>query len=102
VPVFEISCTRPPAADPDSAEYIPELTRNSAIDSVLMISRAALSCRGSLTPVASTPSKVQLLSSRARPKNRVLRWVPSPVLIAPGASSMSPAQWRPASGSSFN
>ena len=66
------------------------------MDSVLMISRAMLSCLGSFTPVASTPSKVQLLSSTERPKKRMLSWLPAPVLIAPGASIMRLAQWRPA------
>src|SRR5438093_2603116 len=39
---FETNCTAPPPADPVSAEYCDELTRNSAIDSMLTIRRATL------------------------------------------------------------
>ena len=63
-----------------------------------MTRRSAASWRGSLTPVASRPSKVQLLSSRARPTKRIDCWLPSPVLMAPGASAIRLAQCRPLSG----
>src|SRR2546428_6312291 len=92
----------PPPADPVSAEYCDELTRNSEIDSMLMISRATLSCLGSFTPVASIPSNVQLLSSTDRPTNLMDVCVPAPVLIAPGASIIRLDQCRPLSGSSLS
>src|SRR5437763_17170504 len=88
-PPFELTSPPPPPADPVFAEYCDELTRNSAIDSMLMIRRATLSCFGSFTPVASTPSNVQLLSSTKRPTKRMEVCVPAPVLIAPGASIIS-------------
>src|SRR5919108_297783 len=63
---------------------------------------AALGCFGSFTPVASTPSNVQLLSSTERPTNRIEVCVPAPVLIAPGASIIRLDQCRPLSGSSLS